>query len=211
MCVSKKEERGERMKKQRAALYIRTSTSFQANGADSQEKALIGFVKSKGITNFEIFRDEGHSGRKSSRPEFDRMLELVRSGKFSSICCYSFSRMARSTKQLLDLMNEFKEINVNFISITEAIDTSTSIGRLVFSFIASLSQFEAELVSERVSHGLSAAKARGKRLGAPKKVNTELIRELKSQGYKYREIAKLAGCSVASVGREAKLFSKVGN
>ena len=190
-----------------ASLYVRTSTDRQDSGLQAQEMALVEYVKSKGVGSYKVFRDANQSGGKHSRPALDEMMEQVRSGEFDTVVVYSFSRYARSTKQLLDGLAEFERLNVNFVSITEQIDTSTPMGKLVFTFVSALAEFEKELIRSRVITGLEGARKRGKVLGAPKQINTPLILELFKKGYKYREIAKLAGCSIASVSREVRAVS----
>lgn len=189
----------------KVALYLRTSTEMQANGLDSQQKALEGFCKSKNIEDFLIFKDSGISGTKSNRPALDDLMAKVRSNEISSVVVYSFSRFARSTKHLLTALDEFNERQVSFISISESIDTATPIGRTVFTIISSIGQLEAELIRERVKNGMRAAKARGSQIGAKKiHVNSLPFLELKKSGMKIRQIAKVLKCSPATVVRMLK-------
>lgn len=188
----------------KVALYCRVSTDTQATGLEAQERSLIEYCRSKGITEFEVFRDLGVSGAKSSRPALDNMLAAVRAGKFNAVVCYSFSRFARSTNHLLTALNEFKGLNVSFISLTEALDTSTPIGTALYTIIAAISELERDLIRERVRNGMKNARAKGKQIGRLKERPSELIRALLKQGLPYREIAKLAHCSHGSVAAEAK-------
>lgn len=184
------------------ALYLRTSTAKQSTGLESQERAIKTFCKSKGINKFSIYSDFGISGVKASRPELDRMMNDARDGKIDTVIVYSFSRFARSTKHLLDALEEFRKLNVNFISITENVDTSTPMGKALFTIISAISQLERELISERVKNGLDNAKAKGKQLGRKRTRNSKLIRELHKQKLSYRKIAEFARCSIATVHRE---------
>lgn len=190
----------------KACIYIRVSTGNQSNGIDSQKKALVSHLRSNGITDFSIFEDEAISGSKKSRPALNKMMSEVKAGNVSAVYVYSFSRFARSTKHLLEALQEFQALDVDFISVTESIDTSSPMGKLVFTFVSALAEFERALISERVTNGLKAAKARGTTLGAPKKRNSELIRELHQQGLSYRRISQLADCSLWSVGEEIKVW-----
>lgn len=189
----------------KVALYIRTSTDTQTNGLDSQEKALLSYCRLKEIPEYEIFKDSGISGTKSNRPSLDLLLHKARSNEFSSVIVYSFSRFARSTKHLLTALDQFNELGISFISISESIDTSTPIGRTVFTIISSISQLEAELIRERVKNGMKAAKLRGSKIGATKKhTNPQPFIELRKSGMTIREIAKVLRCSPMTVVRLLK-------
>lgn len=191
--------------KRTTALYLRTSTDTQAKGLDAQLKALEQYCAQKNIKDFLVFQDFGISGAKASRPQLDELMKMVKENKIEQVIVYSFSRFARSLKHLILALEEFDSLKVRFTSITEAIDTSTPLGRTVFGIIASISQLERELVRERVVNGLKAARARGKRLGQPKKHNNPLpFIELKKAGKSYREIGITLGCSIGTVSRVLK-------
>lgn len=101
-------------------------------------------------------------------------------------------------------MDLFSSLKIDFISLTEKVDTTTPFGRAFFTIIASISALERELVSERVKNGLKAAKLRGSKLGRSVTCNERLILELVSQGMTYRKVAELAQCSSSSVSRVIK-------
>lgn len=185
----------------RHVAYVRVSTDRQSSGLEAQKTALENYMKQKGIQDFDFYEDFAVSGRKESRPSLNKLMDKVRNGNVESITVYSFSRFARSTRHLLEAMDLFKKLSVNFISISENIDTSTAMGKAMFTIISAISTLEADLIRERVMNGLASAKAKGKRLGREKSINEDLIRTLASNGYSYREIAKLAKCSIASVSR----------
>lgn len=186
----------------KTAIYCRTSTNRQEKGLESQRRSLIEYCAKNNFKNYLIFEDEGISGTKSSRPKLDEMMALVKQGQIENVIVYSFSRMARSTKHLLDVLHIFQSEKVNFISITESIDTSTAIGQAFFTIISAISQLERELICERVKNGLANAKSKGVILGRPMKRNSRLIQELFNLGYSHRKIAHLAGCGSATVWRE---------
>ncbi len=186
------------------ALYCRTSTSYQNKGLESQERALVEYCAAKGITNYKIYKDEGISGSKASRPELDKMLLDIRAGDVASVIVYSFSRFARSTQHLLAALEEFRALNVSFVSVSENLETESAIGKALFVIISAISELEREILSERVRNGLNNAVKKGKKLGRKKQRNSVLIRELANKNYSQREIAKLAGCSKTSVQRELK-------
>lgn len=192
------------------AFYIRTSTANQGFGLESQQLALENYAKASGITDFKLFSDEV-SGRKCSRPGLDTMLASAKRGEISEIVVYSLSRYSRSVKHLLESLDLFGQLGIGFISITENLNTQTPTGRAIVTIISAIAQLEAELIKERVKNGLANAKSKGVRLGRPKQIkNTDLIVHLAGQKMSYKEIARLAGCSTASVCRELKLVSKIG-
>lgn len=184
------------------ALYIRTSTNHQKLGKDTQLKALENKMKSLGVSGYKTFLDTGVSGSKSNRKGLNELLEEVRAGRVEAIVTFSLSRLARSTKHLIELVEEFQRANVNLISLSEEIDLTSAMGRAFFRVIAVLAELERELVSERTSAGLTAARERGVQLGRRKTRNSDLIRELRKQHYSYAGIARLVGCSKSTVWRE---------
>ncbi len=188
------------------ALYLRVSTQDQNSGLQSQERTLKEFCEKNQIANYEIFADEGISGAKSSRPSLDRMMAQVREGKFDKVVVYSFSRFARSVTHLLTALEEFRKLNVSFLSFTESVDTNSPMGRAFFVVIAAISQLERELIVERVKNGLRNAKAKGKHIGRKKTRPSELIRTLLKKGLPFRTISSITGSSHGSVGLELKLM-----
>jgi DNA invertase Pin-like site-specific DNA recombinase len=187
------------------ALYLRVSTQMQQTGLEAQERALLQYCKLNGIENYQLYSDEGISGAKASRPGLDSLMKAVASGEVSSVAVYSFSRFARSTSHLLSALEKFDRAKVTFVSLSEKMDTSSPTGKAIFTIIAAISQLERELISERVKNGLVNARAKGKRIGAPKiHKSTDLIHHLRHQDHSLREIAKLVGCSTATVQRNLK-------
>jgi DNA invertase Pin-like site-specific DNA recombinase len=131
------------------------------------------------------------SGARASRPELDRMLDALRSG--DTVVVWKLDRLGRSVGNLVDLMNRFQRMGVNFRSVTERMDTATPGGVLIFNVFASMAQFERDLIRERTHAGLAAARARGRKGGRPSKLSDKdkrRIRELgASRALTIREIA----------------------
>ncbi|MCK6594430.1 MAG: recombinase family protein [Bacteriovoracaceae bacterium] len=194
----------------KVAIYTRTSTDRQQSGLEAQKRALEEFCKARGITEYLVFEDFGVSGTKNSRPELDRLMVNVRNGSVNTVIVYSFSRFARSTKFLLDTLEEFGKLKVNFISLSENVDLSTAIGKAMFTIISAIATLERDLISERVRNGLVNARAKGKKIGRPVKVNQELIVTLKSEGYTYRQIGKMLGVGQGSITKALKKFAQKG-
>lgn len=190
------------------AIYSRTSTDKQDTGLEAQQRTLREWCKANGHTHYLEFSDAGVSGMKSSRPEFNRMMEKVRAGQIKTVLVYSFSRFARSTKHLIDSLEEFNRLGVAFISKTEALDTSSPLGKAMFTIIAALAQLERDLTAERVRNGLRNAVAKGKILGRPKERKDGPILKLHREGLEGKEIAARLGISRFKVYRALKLVRK---
>lgn len=182
-------------------IYLRTSTDKQENGLDSQRRALVDYCQLYGIKEYLIYEDEGISGSKHTRPGLSRLLNDVRGKKIDKVLVYSFSRFARSTRHLLDSLDEFHKLNVDFISITEKIDTTSAIGKALFTIISAISQLERELIIERVKTGLDGAKQRGIKLGRPVKYKVSEIQELLDKKHTISDIILKTKLSKATVYR----------
>lgn len=186
------------------AGYSRTSTINQASGLESQIRALDVYAKQNEIAHLKHFSDSGISGTKASRPQLDALMYEVKQGNVSKVIVFSFSRMARSVRNLLDVLELFKKYDVEFISLSEQINTSSATGKAFYTIMAAISQLERELISERVKNGLKNAIAKGKKVGRPKTRPSQSIISLHKENYSYREIAKLLSISHTSVSREIK-------
>lgn len=116
---------------------------------------------------------------------------------------WKFDRFARSTKQLITALEEFRGLGIDFISYTENIDTSTPSGKVLFTVISAFAEFERDLIRERVRAGLDRARAEGTRLGRPGLDMTTIagIRELKRSGLSVRAIARKLGLSAGVVSK----------
>lgn len=110
--------------------------------------------------------NEKMTGTKSDRPELKTMLLTLRSGDILVID--SFSRLSRSTKDLLDLVERLTSMGVHLVSLKENLDTTTATGKLMLTMLSALSQFERDLIAERTVDGLKAARARGRCGGRPR-------------------------------------------
>ena len=179
-------------KTKRVALYARVSTANHGQDPEVQLIPLRQYVIQKGWTVVDEFVDVGESGAKSSRPELDRMMHMVRGGKIQGVLVYRFDRFGRSVSHLLQSLEEFKKLNVDFVSISEAVDTSTSLGQMVFTFISAVAQFEREMTISRINSGIQKARAEGKHCGRPRKhVDTRAARALLDQGHSLRSVASM--------------------
>lgn len=151
----------------RVAIYARVSTNNRGQDPAMQTRELREYCDRRGWTIAEEFVDTGISGSKEHRPSLDRLLSMCRRRLVSAVVVYRYDRSARSLRQLVNALEEFRSLGIDFISLHEGVDTSTPNGRLVFGIFASIAEFERELIRDRVRSGLASAKAKGKRLGLP--------------------------------------------
>jgi len=183
-----------------AALYARVSTKTGSQNPDTQIRELREYCKRRGWEVAGEYTDAGVSGVKRERPELDRLLAECRKRRVDAVVVYRYDRFARSLRQLVNALEEFRALGIEFVSLHEGVDTSTPNGRLVFGIFASIAEFERELIRERVRSGLAAARARGKRIGRPRKsVDAAEIGRLRSQGASWRTIAGRLGVSIGTV------------
>ena len=152
----------------------------------------------------QIFQEK-MSGKRKDRPELEKMLEMLRPG--DRVVVYKLDRIGRSLKHLIELVEHFHEIGVEFVSLHENIDTSTPIGRLFFHMMAALAEFEREMIVERTQTGLAAARARGKNGGRPKVDKKKIDKALKlydSKTHSIDEICKICEISHQTLYRYIK-------
>ncbi|CAM3724803.1 recombinase family protein [Alicyclobacillus pomorum] len=176
--------------------YARVSTQDQ--NLDLQIDAL----KQYGVD--QIFQEK-MTGTKRERPQLDEMLKYLRKG--DTVVVWKLDRIGRSTKHLIDLINEFGEKGINFVSLKDGIDTSTATGKLVFTIFAGLAEFERDMISERTKAGLESARARGRKGGRPAKDEDKVKLALKmydTKQYSITEITKATGISKTTLYRYIK-------
>lgn len=175
--------------------YARVSTSDQNTDLQLDALAKAGVEK--------VFTDHGVSGAKTERPELDKMLDYLRAG--DTLLVWRLDRLGRSMQHLVSLVADLKKRGITFRSLSEGIDTSTANGELVFNIFASLASFERELIRERTSAGLTAARERGRLGGRPRKYDAkkvDLVKRLHAAGNMTpQQIADAAQVSVSSMYR----------
>ena len=149
----------------RVCFYVRVSTADQK--VDLQLDSLRAYAERASFVVITEYIDHGVSGRKEGRPELNALMKAARNHEFDYVLVWKFDRFARSTKHLLTALEEFNHLNIGFISVSDQIDTTSAMGRAMFTLIGAMAELESSLISERVTAGMAAAKARGKRLGRP--------------------------------------------
>jgi len=192
----------------RAAIYARVSTN---NGQDPgmQTRELREYCQRRAWEIEGEYVDVGVSGAKERRPQLDALLAVCRKRRVDAVVVYRYDRFARSLRQLVNALEEFRSLGIEFISLHEGVDTSTPNGRLVFGIFASIAEFERELIRDRVKSGIAAARSKGKRLGRPTvSVDAARIAALRDSGASWSAITRQLGLSAGTVKRSYYKLSK---
>lgn len=174
--------------------YARVSTVEQST--DLQLDAL----QAAGVER--TFTDEGISGSVSSRPELDRCMEVLRTG--DTLVVWRLDRLARSLKNLLELVESLSSKGIHLRSLTESIDTSSASGRLVLSVFGALAEFERSLIIERTQAGLAAARLRGAKIGRPTAMSAGQVEQAKTlvgAGHRVGDVARTLGVGRSTLYR----------
>lgn len=170
----------------KVALYCRVSTNKQTN--ENQKVRLLQYATDKAY-KFDLY-EEVESSRKT-RPVKQELLQKLRKGEYSHIIVYKLDRFARSSRELILEIQELIDKGVGFISISDNLDFSNSVGRLHFQILAAFAEFERSLISERTKEGIERTKAQGTVLGRPKGKKDSTPRP--KSGYIMREAKKRKG------------------
>jgi DNA invertase Pin-like site-specific DNA recombinase len=151
----------------------------------------------------EIFQEKV-SGANDDRPQLNRLMEKLRAGDV--VCVVRLDRLGRRMAKLIELINDFKDKKIEFVSLENNIDTTSPMGMLLFSMCAAFSEMERMLIRERVKAGMEAAHAKGRKGGRPKVMTPEkleLLKSLKSSGeFSVSQICKLVGITRSVYYRE---------
>jgi DNA invertase Pin-like site-specific DNA recombinase len=192
----------------RAAIYARVSTHNGQN-PEMQVAEIRQYCANRGWSVVDEYVDSGISGAKESRPALNRLLIACRKRLVDSVIVYRYDRFARSLRQLVNALEEFRALGIDFVSLHEGVDTSTPNGRLVFGIFASIAEFERELIRDRVRSGLAAARTKGKRLGRPKvNVDCQRVIDLRGAGMAWAKIGQELGVGEGTVRRAARQSAK---
>lgn len=174
--------------------YARVSTEQQ--NLDRQIDAL----KQYGV---DMIYNEKMTGTKRDRPELSKLLDRITEG--DTVVVESLSRLGRSTKDLLELTELFEKKGVHLVSLKESIDTSTSTGKLLFTLMSAIAQFERDVIADRTKEGLRSARARGRTGGRPNKADPvavqKAIKLYRTQQYSIKEIEDLTGVKKSTLYR----------
>lgn len=198
------------MKQPRVGMYSRVSTSGQ--NPRMQIVELREYCRNRNWEIVEEYVDTGVSGGKDSRPELERLMKDAHRRRFDVVVVWKFDRFARSVSHLLRALEIFRALGIEFVSLSEQIDTSTPTGKMVFTVLGAVAELERSLIGERVRAGLRNAKANGKRLGRPplRQLSTLEIRRLRGErkrGTSFKKLAQDYGTSVWTAFKLCKRIS----
>jgi DNA invertase Pin-like site-specific DNA recombinase len=186
----------------RTAVYARVSTANNGQDPKMQTRELREYIERRGWRLADEYVDEGISGTKDSRPELNRLMADAHRRRFDAVVVWRFDRFARSVSHLLRALEIFKALGVEFVSLSEQVDTSTPTGKMVFTVLGAVAELERSLIAERVKAGLRNARAKGKRLGRPRvAVDAARIGALRAHGRSWREITAEMEISKGSAQR----------
>lgn len=184
------------------AIYARVSTSDQ--NPDAQLDELRRYADVRGFSVFRQYVDyaTGAVEKRRKQTAYDQLLKDAHALKFRCVLVWKFDRFARSLAALLQALKTFEALGIDFISTTQAIDTTTPMGRFFFSVVGAFAEFERELIVERIAVGIKNAKQKGVVFGRPRDLDVEeQIRRLKGDGLGLRAIARQVKRSPAGVLR----------
>jgi DNA invertase Pin-like site-specific DNA recombinase len=184
----------------KAAIYARVSTPDQH--LENQVILLKTLASQRGIEIARQYSDRGISGSKARRPGLDAMMADARRGEFSVVLVAAFDRIARSTKNFLEIVDELNDLNVEFISARESVDSSTAQGKMFITMISGFAELEKSLIVERIKAGMRRARMEGRKLGrAPLDIDRDALVRDRLSGMSLTQVAKRHRVSRATVVR----------
>jgi DNA invertase Pin-like site-specific DNA recombinase len=185
------------------AIYVRVSSPDQH--VESQLYDLRELAAQKGFDVVHEYEDRGVCGQKARRPGLDAMMIDARRKKFSVVLVAAFDRIARSTKNFLQIVDELDSLGIEFISRREGVATGDAMGRLFVTIISAIAELERSLVIERVKSGMRRARLEGRQIGRARlDVDREQVVQDRRSGISLTNVAKKHSISRASVCRLMK-------
>lgn len=178
------------------AGYVRVSTEKQKEeGAHERQKEQLQSWADRNDHEIQIFMDAGISGQSDDREAYDKMMSRINNGEFDAVVVRELSRMGRSLKKLIEDIEHLGRKDVDFISLSENLDTTTAQGKLLFQIMGAFSEFYANKKREETLAMIERRKAEGKTIGRPKKLSREDREEMfemwKEKDLSYRVLAKI--------------------
>ena len=188
----------------RIAIYTRVSTPTQSVENQRHELRRVAEARHWYVAN--EYTDDGISGAKGrpERPGLDALLKAAVRGEFDLVAVWALDRLGRSLEHLVATVNELQSLGIDLYSHKQALDTSTPAGRLAFQVFGALSEYERELICERVRAGLDRAKRNGTKLGRPTNLNDSVraaIIALRAKDHPIRKIASQLRVGTGTVYR----------
>ena len=186
----------------KAAIYVRVSSLDQH--VESQLYDLRELAAQRGYEIVHEYEDRGISGTKARRPGLDSMMADARRKKFSVVLVAAFDRIARSTRNFLQIIDELDSMGIEFISRREGVATGDAMGRLFVTIISAIAELERSLVVERVKSGMRRAKLEGRQIGRARlDINREQVVCDRRSGLSLTNTARKHGISRASVFKDS--------
>ncbi|WP_201987225.1 recombinase family protein [Hymenobacter rubidus] len=184
----------------RVGLYARVSTLDKGQDPETQLRPLREYAQHRGFVVVEEYVDQA-SGTSEDRTHYKRLLAAAKKRQLDAVLVWRYDRFARSTQALVNALQEFQRLGVDFISYQENIDTTTPTGELIFHVMASLAQFESALISQRVRAGMARAKAQGKHVARPPlaQAKQEAIAQLLREGLSMNQVSKQLNVAYGTV------------
>jgi DNA invertase Pin-like site-specific DNA recombinase len=195
------------MKQSKVGIYSRVSTGEQSPKMQLAE--LREYCRNRNWEIFDEYVDTGVSGAKDSRPELDRLMKDAHKRRFNVVAVWKFDRFARSVSHLLRGLETFRALGIDFISLSEQVETNSPTGKLVFTVLGAVAEMERSLIGDRVRAGLRNAKANGKRLGRPPlrqlgSAEIQRLRRERRKGVSFKKLAQNYGTSIFTAFRLCK-------
>ena len=192
--------------KKTAAIYVRVSTPDQH--VESQLYDLRELAAQRGFEVVHEYEDRGVCGKKARRPGLDLLMADARRKRFSVVLVAAFDRIARSTRNFLQVIDELDSMGIEFISRRENVDTSGPMGRLFVTIISAIAELERSLVADRVKSGMRRARLEGRQIGRARlDINREQVVTDRRSGMSLTAVAKRHNISRASVCRLMREFN----
>src|SRR5271155_986184 len=190
------------------AIYARVSTK---NGQDPEMQLaeLREYIRNRKWKITGEYVDRGISGASDSRPELNRLMADANRRRFDMVAVWKFDRFARSVSHLLGALESFQALGIEFVSLSESVDTSTPAGKMVFTVLGAVAELERSLIVERIRSGMKNARAKGHNPG-PKafKLDLDEIRTRITVGESRRSVARSLGISASLLTKRLKAHQK---
>lgn len=196
-------------KQKRCAIYCRVSTLDQNNSLQVSE--CTAYLKNRSDWVLQKIYEEKSTGTNGNRAQLKALLKAARQREVDVILCYKLDRWFRSLKEIVVTLQELSELGVEFVSLKDNIDLTTSSGKLMMHIIAAFSEWEVSILRERVRSGLISARARGIVLGRPQTVTEDIsnqVVELRRLGLSIREIERRLNKAISKTSIERVLRLK---
>jgi len=150
----------------RAAIYARKSRiSEKGDSIENQIDKCKNYLSNIEVTEYEVFKDDGFSGKNTDRPAFTKLISMIKEKKFDILICYKLDRISRNVSDFSSLVKELEELNISFISVIENFDTGTAMGKAMLYITSVFSQLERETISQRICDNMYALAQKGYWLG----------------------------------------------